>query len=107
MSYDSKTNIGHGGCRGEALASLAEICVLEVVSKARGAFETYAKLLQGGQVLRQGLAVDQRFRQGTIVTCRDLFFNRPVRQKQLLSAGCGVEAIDTCSQCMLSIYFTQ
>ena len=41
------------GFRGEALASLAECCVLDVTSKARGSFETHKKSLAGGNVLKQ------------------------------------------------------
>ena len=72
--------------RGEALASLAETSVLEIVSKARGAFETHRKVLQGGKVAKQGLAMEQRNRQGTTVAVMDFLFNRPVRRKQLLQA---------------------
>jgi hypothetical protein len=74
--------------RGEALASLAETSVLEVTSKARGSFETHVKVLRGGEVAKQGLARQQRARQGTVVALRDFLFNRPVRRKQLLAAGC-------------------
>ncbi len=73
--------------RGEALASLAEAACLEITSKARGAFETHTKLLQGGRVLKEGLALEQRIKQGTRVTIRDLFFNKPVRRKHLIGAG--------------------
>ena len=73
--------------RGEALASLADSAVLEVTSKARGAFETHTKLMKGSKVLKQGLAVEQRQRQGTIVTVRDFMFNKPVRRKQLILNG--------------------
>lgn len=72
--------------RGEALASLGETSVLEITSKARGTFETHRKVLQGGDVLKQGLAMEQRLRQGTIVSVRDFLYNRPVRRKQLLQA---------------------
>ena len=74
--------------RGEALASLAETSVLEVSSKARGSFETHVKVLRGGEVAKQGLALQQQARPGTVVTLHDFLFNRPVRRKQQLAAGC-------------------
>lgn len=77
------------GFRGEALACAADCAVLEVTSKAAGAFETHAKLMRGGSVLKQGLALQQRERQGTSVTVRDFLFNRPVNRRALLEAGCG------------------
>jgi hypothetical protein len=67
------------------LASLGEISVLEIISKAKGAFQTHCKLVHGGRVIKQGLALEQRLQQGTTVTVRDLFFNKPVRRKQLLN----------------------
>ena len=76
------------GFRGEALASIAEGSVMEVTSKASGAFETHAKLLSGGRVLRQGLALQQRARQGTSVCVRDFLFNRPVSRRTQLDLGC-------------------
>jgi DNA mismatch repair protein MLH3 len=77
------------GFRGEALASIADCSVLEVTSKAARAFETHAKLLRGGDVLKQGLALQQRERQGTSVVVRDFLFNRPINRRALLEAGCG------------------
>ncbi len=77
------------GFRGEALASIADCSLLEVTSKAARAFETHAKLLRGGAVLRQGLALQQRERQGTSVAVRDFLFNRPINRRALLEAGCG------------------
>ncbi|EIE26083.1 hypothetical protein COCSUDRAFT_40245 [Coccomyxa subellipsoidea C-169] len=90
------------GFRGEALASLAEAACLEITSKARGAFETHTKLLQGGRVLKEGLALEQRIKQGTRVTVRDLFFNKPVRRKHLIGAGIKKE-VDDCREHILRL----
>lgn len=75
------------GFRGEALAALAETAVVEVVSRARGSFETHATLLRGGEALRCGLALEQRPRPGTVVTASDIFFNQPVKRKALTGTG--------------------
>ena len=75
------------GFKGEALASIAEISVIEVTSKAVGAFETHSKLLRGGQVVKQGLAAKQRHRTGTVVWLQDFMYNQPVRRRQLLQSG--------------------
>ena len=77
------------GFRGEALASIAEGSVMEVTSKASGTFETHAKLLSGGRVLKQGLALQQRACQGTSVCVRDFLFNRPISRRAQLELGCG------------------
>lgn len=53
-----------------ALTSIGQLCVLEIVSKARGSFETHSKLLRGGKCLRCGLASYQQERQGTTVILR-------------------------------------
>ena len=58
-----------------------------MTSRAAGSFETHTVALRGGQLLRRGLALEQRNRQGTMVSVKDVFFNQPVRLKALLSAG--------------------
>eukprot|EP00891_Asterochloris_glomerata_P004346 jgi/Astpho2/4346/fgenesh1_pg.00065_%23_28_t len=71
------------GFRGEALASIAERARLEITSKACGAFETHCKILQGGTVLKQGLALQPRMHTGTCVTVKDWLFNQPVLRRQV------------------------
>ncbi|KAK9830613.1 hypothetical protein WJX81_005386 [Elliptochloris bilobata] len=90
------------GYRGEALASIAECSVMEVTSKAGGAFETHTKLLSSGSVLKQGLALQQRQRQGTSVCVRDFLFNRPVSRRVLLELGARKE-LDACRECVLQL----
>lgn len=75
------------GFKGEALASIAEVSVLQLTSKATGSFETHMKLLKGGKVVRQGLATAQRQKTGTIVCLRDFLFNQPVRRRHLVHSG--------------------
>lgn len=74
------------GYRGEALAAVCAVAEeVEVISRAAGSFETHRVLFQGGLLVHQGLALEQRSRQGTAVIVRGVFFNQPVRRKALLS----------------------
>ena len=75
------------GFKGEAMASMADMSVLQVVSKAKGSFETHMKLLKGGKVVKQGLANEQRQKTGTSVCLKDFMFNQPVKRRQYLQAG--------------------
>ncbi|KAK9838832.1 hypothetical protein WJX74_004151 [Apatococcus lobatus] len=79
------------GFRGEALASVADSSILEVISRATGSFETHIKALRGGEVLKHGLALEQRRHHGTVVSVRDFLYNQPVRRKQLAQAGAAKE----------------
>lgn len=75
------------GFKGEALASIADSSTLEITSRAAGSFETHAKLLRGGAVLKQGLALEQWRHQGTVISVREFLFNQPVRRRQLIQTG--------------------
>lgn len=75
------------GFKGEALASIAEVSLLHIISKARGSFETHMKLLKGGKLVKQGLAREQRQKPGTAVCIKDFMFNQPVRRRQYLQSG--------------------
>ena len=75
------------GFRGEALTSIADSSILEVSSRAAGSFETHIKVLRGGEVIKHGLALEQRRHQGTVVSVKDFLYNQPVRRKQLVQAG--------------------
>ena len=70
--------IGTLGFRGEALAAIAAVSRVELLTRtADGALGT-ALTLEGGQVLEQEEAGCP---QGTTLVVRDLFFNTPARQK--------------------------
>ena len=75
------------GFKGEALASMADMSLLQIISKAKGSFETNMKLLKGGKVVKQGLANEQRQKIGTIVCLKDFMFNQPVKRRQYLQSG--------------------
>ena len=71
------------GFRGEALASIASISRLELVTCADEHAGGICLKLEGGT----GLTVSrQGFPRGTRVTCADLFFNTPARRKFLRSS---------------------
>ncbi|RIA92058.1 hypothetical protein C1645_766016 [Glomus cerebriforme] len=72
------------GFRGEALATLAEVSVLEIISKHSDYYDTYCTILKGGQRLQYGpTRSSKRKKPGTIIIIRDLFYTYPVRRKHL------------------------
>jgi len=72
------------GLNGEALASLSDISVVEVRTKARGRPNSYCKIIKGTKCLHLGID-DKREVVGTTVVVRELFYNQPVRRKQIQS----------------------
>lgn len=75
------------GFKGEAMASMADTSLLQIISKAKGSFETNMKLLKGGKVVKQGLANEQRQKTGTTVCLKEFMFNQPVKRRQYLQSG--------------------
>ncbi|WVZ62846.1 hypothetical protein U9M48_012542 [Paspalum notatum var. saurae] len=81
------------GLNGEALASLSDISVVEVRTKARGRPNSYCKIIKawlehctsGSKCLHLGID-DKREVVGTTVVVRELFYNQPVRRKQMQSS---------------------
>ena len=68
------------GFRGEALASIAAIANVELVSKTQEQANGYRVVVEAGQVLEKEETGCQN---GTSITVRNLFFNTPVRYKFL------------------------
>lgn len=65
------------GFRGEALASLADVAMLEVLSKTRrveGSNESYSLLFRGGEKIYNGIAAVKRNSIGTTIWVRDIFW---------------------------------
>ncbi|KAK2657642.1 hypothetical protein Ddye_010694 [Dipteronia dyeriana] len=73
------------GFRGEALASISDVSLLEVITKAYGRPNGYRKVMKGSKCLFLGID-DDRKDVGTTVVVRDLFYNQPVRRKCMQSS---------------------
>src|SRR5919205_4118673 len=70
------------GFRGEALASIASVARVELITKTEEAEAATRLLIEGGRMRDVKDAAHPR---GTTVTVRDLFFNVPARRKFLRS----------------------
>ncbi|XP_062102778.1 DNA mismatch repair protein MLH3 isoform X2 [Humulus lupulus] len=86
------------GFRGEALASISDVSLLEVVTKASGRPNGYRKVMKGSKCLYLGIH-DDRKDVGTTVVVRDLFYNQPIRRKYIQSSPKKVlQSIKKCVQ---------
>jgi DNA mismatch repair protein MutL len=74
--------IGTLGFRGEALASIASVARVEMLTMIEGEAEATRVLIEGGRMRDVKAAAHPR---GTTITVRDLFFNVPARRKFLRS----------------------
>ncbi|KAK4347571.1 hypothetical protein RND71_033910 [Anisodus tanguticus] len=72
------------GFKGEALSSISDVSLLEIVTKIHGRPNGYRKVLKDGKCLYLGID-DCRQDVGTTVIVRDLFYNQPVRRKKMHS----------------------
>src|SRR5215210_6226241 len=79
---DDLHNIGTLGFRGEALASIASVARVELITQMEGEAEGTRVLVEGGRMRDVKPAARPR---GTTITVRDLFFNIPARRKFLRS----------------------
>ncbi len=70
------------GFRGEALASLASVARVELITQVEGEVEGTRVVIEGGRMRDVQPAARPR---GTTITVRDLFFNTPARRKFLRS----------------------
>ncbi|HEX8772398.1 MAG TPA: DNA mismatch repair endonuclease MutL [Pyrinomonadaceae bacterium] len=75
-------SIGTLGFRGEALASIASVARVELLTKTEEAEAATRVLIEGGRIRDVKAAAHPR---GTTLTVRDLFFNVPARRKFLRS----------------------
>ncbi len=70
------------GFRGEALASIASVAKVELITKTDTAPEATRVVVEGGRLIDVKDAARDR---GTTITVRDLFFNTPARRKFMRS----------------------
>lgn len=77
---DDLENVKSMGFRGEALASIAAIAHVELVTKTEEDFTGSKIVLEGGDVLEKE---ETGAGKGTTITITDLFYNTPVRYKFL------------------------
>jgi DNA mismatch repair protein MutL len=79
---DDLARISTLGFRGEALASIASVARVELVTQTEEAAEATRVSIEGGRMRDVAPAARPR---GTTITVRDLFFNVPARRKFLRS----------------------
>ncbi|KAL9241515.1 hypothetical protein vseg_015621 [Gypsophila vaccaria] len=77
-------SVGTFGFRGEVLCSIADISLIEIITKIQGSPNGYRKVMKGRRCLY--LSIDDKQDVGTTVVVRDLFYNQPVRRRQLQSS---------------------
>jgi len=75
-------SIGTLGFRGEALAAIAAVSRIELLTRAQGADEGISLTLEAGEVVDMSPAGCP---EGTTIIVRDLFFNTPARLKFMKS----------------------
>src|SRR5215204_4779853 len=81
-SVEDLERVASLGFRGEALASIASVARVELVTQREGETEGSRVLIEGGRMRDVSPAARPR---GTTISVRDLFFNVPARRKFLRS----------------------
>ena len=74
--------IGTMGFRGEALAAIASVSRIELMTKTPGSLSGTSLMLEGGDILEES---EVGCPDGTTIIIRDLFFNTPARMKFMKS----------------------
>ncbi|XP_043709319.1 DNA mismatch repair protein MLH3 isoform X2 [Telopea speciosissima] len=88
------------GFRGEALGSLSDISLLEIITKVHGRPSGYRKVIKGCKCLYLGID-NCRQDAGTTVIVRELFYNQPVRRKYMHSSP--KKVLHSVTKCVLRI----
>ena len=74
--------IGTMGFRGEALAAIASVSRIELMTKTPGSISGTSLMLEGGEITEES---ETGCPDGTTIIIRDLFFNTPARMKFMKS----------------------
>jgi len=74
--------IGTMGFRGEALAAIASVSRIEIMTKTPGALSGTSLTLEAGKIIEES---EVGCPEGTTIIVRDLFFNTPARMKFMKS----------------------
>lgn len=81
---DLQSNLSHFGFRGEALASISDVCgTLTISSRHRDSEHTYCKVFTQGVPHKVGISRQPRASCGTTITISDFLYNRPVRRARV------------------------
>ena len=81
-SAEDLAAIGTMGFRGEALAAIASVSRIDLMSKTAGAISGTSLHLEAGQILEEA---EVGCPEGTTIIIRDLFYNTPARMKFMKS----------------------
>ncbi|KAI5116357.1 hypothetical protein M0805_003808, partial [Coniferiporia weirii] len=82
------------GFRGEALASAADLSLIEISSRTARSKESWSVILKGGEELYYGPSLRWRREQaGTTVSIRDAFYNLPIRRRSHPGAARTIELV--------------
>jgi len=79
-SVDDLFSIKTLGFRGEALASIAAVSKLSLITKQKNVLEGFSLQIEGGNILSRNIVGTE---QGTTLDVQDIFFNTPARKKFL------------------------
>jgi DNA mismatch repair protein MutL len=77
---DDLYNISTLGFRGEALASIAAVSKLQLITKQENSLEGFKLEIDAGKIVNQTIFGSE---QGTSIKVKDLFYNTPARKKFL------------------------
>ncbi|XP_022190892.2 DNA mismatch repair protein Mlh3-like [Nilaparvata lugens] len=86
---DLEGNVKYYGFRGEAVASIKDVCeAMVLISRPEGHSSTFSKVMKGGSEInsRVSKAMLNRPGNGTTVAVTNLFYNLPVRRHRMYSA---------------------